>query len=748
MALVLADRVQDTTTTTGTGTVTLANAPPAGFQSFGTAIGNGNTTYYVINGGSEWEVGVGTYTAAGTSLSRDTVLSSSSGGSLVNFSAGTKLVFVTYPSEKSVNKDVAGNVNVSITGNAATATKATNLNDGTAGAIPYQSAANTTAFLASASGVLVGGNPPTFSTTPTLTGTNFTAIPNAALSNSSVTIGSTSVALGATTTTLAGLTSVTLTQDPTLALQAATKQYVDTVASTGIHFHQPVVVEAPANLSATYSNGTAGVGATLTNAGAQAALVIDGVTLSVADRVLISQQTTQTENGIYVVTTVGSVSTNWVLTRSSDANTFVNASPTGLSEGSTVFVQQGTTNAGTTNTCNTVGTITFGTTNITFAEISSAQIYSAGTGLTLTGTQFSLTTPVATTLGGTGLTTFGAINRAIFSSGTTTLTAGTLPVAAGGTGQTTYTDGQLLIGKTSDGSLAKATITASTGISVTNGDGSITIANTAPDQTVSLTGSGTTTITGSYPNFNIASNDAFTGTVTSVALSGGSTGLTVSGSPITTSGTITLAGTLAVANGGTGGTTSTGSGAVVLASSPVLTTPNIGAATATNVTSSTGSAGAPAYVFSGDTDTGLWSPGANTLALSTDGTERFRVTSVGYLEAIYSDRVVALGNSGTATSIDLRQGNVFSATLTGNCTFTLTNSNANSNRGSSFTLILTNDATAGRTVAWAGGAFRFPGGAATLSRTTTANAVDIWAFFTPDNGTTYYGNIVMKDVKA
>jgi hypothetical protein len=556
------------------------------------------------------------------------------------------------------------------------------------------------------------------------------------------------VALGATSATLAGLTSVTLTQDPTLALQAATKQYVDTVASTGIHFHQPVRVEAPANLNATYANGTAGVGATLTNAGTQAALVIDGVTLSVADRVLIYQQTTQTQNGIYVVTDVGSVSTNWILTRASDADTFVSASPDGLSEGSTVFVQQGTTGAGTTYTCNTVGTITFGTTNITFAEISSAQIYSAGTGLTLTGTVFSLTTPVATTLGGTGLTTFGATNRALFSSGTNTLTAGTLPTAAGGTGQTTYTDGQLLIGKTSDGSLAKATITASTGISVTNGDGSITIANTAPDQTVSLTGSGTTTITGTYPNFNIASNDAFTGTVTSVAVSGGSTGLTTSGGPITTSGTITLAGTLAVANGGTGGTTSTGSGAVVLATSPVLTTPNIGAATATNVTSSTGSAGAPAYVFSSDADTGLWSPGANTLALSTDGTERFRVTSVGYLEAIYSDRVVALGNSGTATSIDLRQGNVFSATLTGNCTFTLTNSNANSNRGSSFTLILTNDATAGRTVAWAGGAFRFPGGASSLSRTTTANAVDIWAFFTPDNGTTYYGNIVMKDVKA
>ena len=527
MALVLADRVQDLTSTTGTGTITLTGTPPVGYQSFGTAIGNGNTTYYTINGGSEWEVGIGTYTAAGTSLSRDTVLSSSNGGALVNFSAGDKTVFVTYPAEKSVNKDVANNVNISITGNAATATKATNLNDGTAGAIPYQSASNVTAFLASASGVLVGGNPPTFSTTPTLTGTNFSAIPNAALSNSSVTIGTTSVALGATSLTLAGLTSVTLTQDPTLALQAATKQYVDTVASTGIHFHQPVRVESPINLNATYSNGTAGVGATLTNAGTQVALVIDGVTLNVADRVLIYQQTTQTQNGIYVVTTVGSGSTNWVLTRSSDANTFVSASPNGLSEGSTVFVQQGTVGAGTTYTCNTPGTITFGTTNITFAQVSSAQIYSAGTGLTLTGTVFSLTTPVATTLGGTGLTTFGATNRALFSSGTNTLTAGTLPTAAGGTGQTTYTDGQLLIGKTSDGSLAKATITASTGISVTNGDGSITIANTAPDQTVSLTGSGTTTITGSYPNFNIASADQYVGTVTSVSASVDTTGTDV-----------------------------------------------------------------------------------------------------------------------------------------------------------------------------------------------------------------------------
>jgi len=105
MPLVVKDRVKETTTTTGTGTITLAGAS-TGYQSF-SAIGNGNTTYYTIAGqtSSEWEVGIGTYTSAGTTLSRTTVLSSSNGGSLVNFSAGTKDVFVTYPAGKAVYGD-------------------------------------------------------------------------------------------------------------------------------------------------------------------------------------------------------------------------------------------------------------------------------------------------------------------------------------------------------------------------------------------------------------------------------------------------------------------------------------------------------------------------------------------------------------------------------------------------------------------------------------------------------------------
>jgi hypothetical protein len=109
MALVIADRVLETTTTTGTGAVTLAGAQ-TGYQSFGTAIGNGNTTYYTIavDGGTDWEVGIGTYTSSGTSLSRDTVLASSNSGSLVNFGAGIKNVFVTYAAGKAVYLNAAG----------------------------------------------------------------------------------------------------------------------------------------------------------------------------------------------------------------------------------------------------------------------------------------------------------------------------------------------------------------------------------------------------------------------------------------------------------------------------------------------------------------------------------------------------------------------------------------------------------------------------------------------------------------
>lgn len=103
MALVLADRVKETTTVTGAGAATLLGAA-AGFQSFA-VVGNTNTTYYTIAGqtGSEWEVGIGTYSTTGPTLTRTTVLASSNSGSAVNFSVGTKDVFVTYPAGRSIS---------------------------------------------------------------------------------------------------------------------------------------------------------------------------------------------------------------------------------------------------------------------------------------------------------------------------------------------------------------------------------------------------------------------------------------------------------------------------------------------------------------------------------------------------------------------------------------------------------------------------------------------------------------------
>ena len=111
MALVLKNRVKETSNTTGTGSLTLLGAS-TGYQSFSTAIGNGNTTYYTLydNVAQVWEVGIGTYTASGTTLSRDTVLDSSASGAKVNFSSGTQWVWCDYPAGKAIYTDASGNI--------------------------------------------------------------------------------------------------------------------------------------------------------------------------------------------------------------------------------------------------------------------------------------------------------------------------------------------------------------------------------------------------------------------------------------------------------------------------------------------------------------------------------------------------------------------------------------------------------------------------------------------------------------
>jgi hypothetical protein len=120
------------------------------------------------------------------------------------------------------------------------------------------------------------------------------------------------------------------------------------------------------------------------------------------------------------------------------------------------------------------------------------------------------------------------------------------------------------------------------------------------------------------------------------------------------------------------------------------------------------------------------------------------ITSVGFMRGKFSDDVVALGNTGAATTINLAAGTVFTATLTDNCTFTFANPNGTASTGSSFTLILTNDATPSRSIVWPG-SVAFSDGAVP-ARTTAASATDIWFFFTPDGGSVYYGSIPIKNL--
>lgn len=199
--------------------------------------------------------------------------------------------------------------------------------------------------------------------------------------------------------------------DNTLASAKAIKNYVDTVAAAGIHYHDPVRVETPINLNASYDNGTSGVGATLTNTGTLAAISIDGVALSLNDRVLVYNQTNAAHNGVYYVSTVGDGATAWVLTRTTDTDSYGASDPDSLGEGDAFFVREGATGAGELYVMTTSGTITFGTTNITFSVIAETAVYSAGQSLTLSGTEFSVT---AGSISSTQLTS--AVNLQILDS--------------------------------------------------------------------------------------------------------------------------------------------------------------------------------------------------------------------------------------------------------------------------------------------------------------------------------------------
>ena len=296
-----------------------------------------------------------------------------------------------------------------------------------------------------------------------------------------------------------GSNYITGLADPSAAQDAATKTYVDTIAAAGLHYHDPVRVEQEGNLNATYNNGASGVGATLTNAGTQAALVIDGVTMVVADRVLVYEQTDASENGVYTVTDIGSGSTNWVLTRAADADSYAPSDPDSLGQGDAFFVQEGAAGAGETYVMNTVGTITFGTTDITFVQISSAQIYSAGNGIDLTGVTFSLDSTYDATFNsiagsGTSLTALNATQLTTGTvpsarlSGTYSITAANITSQSNSatiTAASTNTANQIVL-RDGSGAFSAGAITA-TGAGITNLNASNLASGTVPSARLSGT---------------------------------------------------------------------------------------------------------------------------------------------------------------------------------------------------------------------------------------------------------------------
>ena len=255
----------------------------------------------------------------------------------------------------------------------------------------------------------------------------FAVVDITASQTKAITFGELKTAVGTDFVSKSGSTmtgSLVLNADPTASLQAASKQYVDTIAAAGLHYHDPCRVESSSNLTVTYNNGTAGVGATLTNNSTQVALALDGVTLSSSNRVLVKGQTAQAQNGVYTVTNTGSGSTNWVLTRATDADSYGPSDPDSFGQGDAFFVEEGNTGAGNLDVMNTVGVITFGTTAIVFVNVSASAVYSAGTGVTLTGTQFSIGQAVATT----STPTFGdtTINGTVTADGLQVSNSGNL----------------------------------------------------------------------------------------------------------------------------------------------------------------------------------------------------------------------------------------------------------------------------------------------------------------------------------
>jgi hypothetical protein len=455
-----------------------------------------------------------------------------------------------------------------------TGTDGSSANFGAGGTVAYkgtslaQFASTTSAELAgvisdeTGSGALVFATSPTL-VTPTLGAATVTSLTGSS-GNLSITAaaGNNNVNLVPTGTGTVDVANkrITSVAEPTQSSDAATKNYVDAV-KTGLDVKDSVRVATIGALTVTYSNGTSGVGATLTNAGTQAALTIDSIVLSVGDRVLVKDQASGLQNGIYTVTNVGSASTNWVLTRATDADS--NSPVAEISGGVFTFVEEGTVNADNGFVCTTNGAITIGTTAIAFVQFSGAGQITAGNGLTKTGNtidavgtagRISVTADAididAAYVGQTSITTLGTISTGTWQGNVVAGQYGGTGV--NNAGKTITLGGNISTGGafTTSGAFAVTlTATAATSVTLPTTGTLATLAGTEALSNKTITASSFSGSTG-----------AFTGNVT-VGGTLGVTGATTLSSTLGVTGAATFSSTTSTTGNATFSANVTGAGA-------------------------------------------------------------------------------------------------------------------------------------------------------------------------------------------
>ena len=635
MALVLKDRVQETSTTTGTGTLTLAGAVTQ-FQTFSSAIGNGNTTYYTIynSGGSLWEVGIGTV-GAGT-LSRDTVLASSNAGAAVSFT-GTLYVFCDYPATKSVYQDAIGTTTV--------------------GQLATSSTTSTTpvlSFNASNSNYAAGA---------TISGSYLQTV----LQNKSGTAGaSTNFVL-----------SNDLGTDSTYYGEFGMNSSVYSTGTpadffslnNGIYYsgHDgPITVGSGNGQNLYLSWGTTG----------QSAHVIN-VTGAIGLNTSITGSTNFGTNG-QVLTSNGSAATpTWTTPTTGTVTSVTGTAPVVSSGGNTPAISMAAANGTTNGYLTSTDWTTFngkgaGTVTSVAQSFTGGIISVGGSPITTSGT---LALTVAGTSGGIPYFSSGtawassaalAANAIVIGGGAgvapATTTTGTGVVTA--LGVNTGTTGAFVVNGGVLGTPSSGTVTNLTGTASININGTVgaTTANTGAFTTVSATGVITSTVaTGTAP-FTVASttqvanlNAATAGTATSATsatnLAGGAVGylpyqsaaattLFVTGNTTTTPQFLTSTGTGTVAQAPTL-TSSTGSGSVVLATSPTLVTPALGTPSAIVLTNASGTA---SININGTVGATTASTGAFT-TLSANSTVTFSGTTTNIAATSQTSGTITIGGT-------------------------------------------------------------------------------------------------------